>query len=77
MSPFLKSTSLILGVIVILYLFTCSTYLTSEQTKNTFNHDQLVEYVLSEVDYELLYGDKNTNVGALIDKAILNALKEK
>lgn len=77
MSPFAKLVSLILGVIAILYLFTCSTFLTIEQTKKRIDHDQLVRYILTEVDYELAYGDQNANIDALIDKAIQKALKEK
>jgi len=77
MSPFAKLVSLSIGAVAILYLFTCSTFLTSEQKKKSINHDQLVEYVLTEVDYELAYGENNANIDNLIDKAIQKALKEK
>ena len=77
MSPFAKLVSLSIGAVAILYLFTCSTFLTFEPKKKSINHDQLVKYILTEVDYELAYGDKNADVEALIDKAIINALLEK
>lgn len=77
MSPFAKLVSLILGAAALLYLFTCSTFLTLEQTKKSIDHDQLVKYILTEVDYELAYGDENASIDALIDKAMQKALKEK
>ena len=77
MSPFAKLVSLIIGGGFILYLFTCSTFTTFKQTKKRINHNQLVKYILTEVDYELAYGDKNANIDALIDKAMQRALKEK
>ena len=77
MSPFVKLVSLLLGAAAILYLFTCSTFLAFEQKKNHINHDQLVKHVLTEVENELAYGDKEANLEALIDEAILNALTER
>ncbi|HIP49752.1 MAG TPA: hypothetical protein EYG92_12415 [Lutibacter sp.] len=77
MSSFAKLISLFLGAAAILYLFTCSTFISFEQTKKSIDHDQLVKYVLTEVDYELAYGVKNANIDALIDKAIQKSLKEK
>ena len=50
MLSFAKSVSLFLGAAAILYLFTCSTFISFEQTKKNINRDQLVKYVLTEVD---------------------------
>ena len=76
MSPFTKLVRLIIGAIAILYIFTCSTFITCSQIKKSINHDKMVKYVLTEVEYELVYGDNMADVEALIDTAILKALKE-
>jgi hypothetical protein len=77
MSPFAKLVSLSVGIIAILYLFTCSTFVNFKPTKKSINHDKMVQYVLKEVEYEIAYGDNMADVEDLIDKAILKALKEK
>jgi len=77
MSPFAKLISLSAGIIAILYIFTCSTFIKIEPTKKSIDHDKMVEYVLTEVEYEIAYGDNMADVENLIDKAILKALQEK
>lgn len=77
MSSIKKIASLIFGGGAILYLFTCTTFLPFQQQQKQINHDQIVKFVLTEVDYEIAYGDKKANIETIIDKAIYKALTKK
>ncbi len=74
MSRFTKSVLFIIGIIAILYLFTCTTFLPFYHSNKTINHDEVVTYVLKEVSYELTYGDENIDIESFVDKAVKEVL---
>lgn len=74
MSPFARLLSIIFGTSAILYLFTCVSFFPFYHTEKKIDHDKIVEYVLEEVNYELTYGDNNTDINLFVDKAIKDVL---
>ena len=76
MSPFTKLVSGITGISVILYLFTCSTFMPLYHTNKTIDKEAIVTYTLKEVNYELTYGDNSMNIEEFVNKTVQKALQE-
>ena len=75
MSRFTKSVLFIIGIIAILYLFTCTTFLPFYHSNKTINHNEIVSFILEEVTYEMTYGDKNVDLDLFVDNTIKEALR--
>ena len=75
MSRFTKFVLFIIGIITILYLFTCMTFLPFYHSNKTINHDEMVAFILEEVTYEMIYGDKNVDIDLFVDNTIIEALR--
>ncbi len=75
MSRFSKSVLFIIGIIAILYLFTCTTFLPFYHSNKTINHDEMVSFILEEVTYEMNYGNQNIDIDAFVDAAVKEALR--
>ncbi len=43
----------------------------------TFNHDELVEFTVKELDYELMYGNSDIDVNDYIDTILQNKLRHR
>jgi len=78
MSPFARLVSIIIGVVSVLYLFTNTTFL-EQPPKQKIDKEKILKYVMEEVNYELTYGEENTEIEieTLIDQALIQALKQK
>ncbi len=75
MSQFHKLLLTVVGSTIALYFLTCSAVF--YKAPQEVNQEELINYVFSELDYELTYGDQDINQEAYIKQTIQQALKEK
>ena len=75
MSQFHKLLLTVIGAIIAIYLLTCSSFFHKAPQK--VNQEELINYVFSELDYELTYGDSNINQEAFIKETLQKTLKKR
>jgi hypothetical protein len=73
MSRFTKLIFTLLGSATALYLLTCTSFSFNE--KKTINEDELISFVSTELEYELIHGDNTVEIDSFIDKAIKEKLQ--